>query len=166
VSARLRQWSLRSGGERFVPTMASNELYSLTNEALDLQTLIDCVSGRQCGAVVAFLGVVRAVSDDGRPVDGLSYEAHPELALAEIRAIGADAARTFGEVRVAIAHRTGALALGEASVAIAVAAAHRGVAFDACEYAIDQLKKRVPIWKKEHYTGGEARWRENATPGA
>jgi molybdopterin synthase catalytic subunit len=146
--------------------MTSDEKYAITTEPLDLQALIECVRSDACGAVVSFLGLVRVVSDDGRPVDGLRYEAHPELALAEIRAIGDEAARAFGDVRVAIAHRTGNLGLGEASVAIAVASAHRGVAFDACEFAIDELKKRVPIWKKEHYVDGGARWRENAAPGA
>ena len=63
---------------------------------------------------------------------------------------------------MAIAHRIGVLGIGDAAVAIAVAAAHRGVAFDACEYAIDELKRRVPIWKKEHYVSGDAVWRENA----
>ena len=110
---------------------------------------------------MTFLGVVRAVSDDGRPVAGLSYEAYPALALPEMRAIGAEASQRFGEARIAIVHRVGSLALGEASVAIAVAAAHRGVAFDACEYAIDELKGRVPVWKKEHYLGGGARWLDN-----
>ncbi|MFY9781495.1 MAG: molybdenum cofactor biosynthesis protein MoaE [Candidatus Baltobacteraceae bacterium] len=146
--------------------MASEDLYAIADDPLDLPALIERVRTEACGAVVAFLGVVRAASGDGRPVEGLSYEAHPELALAELRAIGAEAERAFGGVRVAIAHRTGSLRIGEASVAVAVAAAHRGAAFDACEFAIDELKKRVPIWKKEHYTGGEARWRENAAPGA
>jgi molybdopterin synthase catalytic subunit len=146
--------------------MTSHELYAVTDQALDLPALIAHVRSDACGAVVAFLGVVRVVSDDGRAVDGLTYEAHPQLALAEMRAIGEEAARAFGDVKVAMVHRTGSLGLGEASVAIAVAAAHRGVAFAACEFAIDQLKARVPIWKKEHYTGAEALWRENATPEA
>ncbi|MGP6159971.1 MAG: molybdenum cofactor biosynthesis protein MoaE [Vulcanimicrobiaceae bacterium] len=144
--------------------MADDELYAITSDPLQLQALIDRVSTPECGAVVAFLGVVRVVSDDGRAVDGLSYEAYPELALDEMRAIGAEAERRFGEARVAMVHRIGELRLGEASVAIAAAAAHRGVAFEACEFAIDELKRRVPIWKKEHYIDGEARWRENATP--
>jgi molybdopterin synthase catalytic subunit len=137
-------------------------LYELTESPLDLEALIAAVKTHGSGGLVTFVGYVRETSDDGRAVTGLSYEAHRELALAEMRAIGAEASTRFGPVRVAIAHRIGALALGEAAVAIAVAAAHRSAAFDAAEYAIDELKRRVPIWKKEHYREGEARWRENA----
>jgi len=104
---------------------------------------------------------VRATSaGDERPVDGLMYEAYPAMALAEMQTI-AHEARTQFDVDVAIVHRTGALALGEASVGIAAASAHRGVAFDACEFVIDQLKLRVPVWKKEHYLDGDATWRAN-----
>jgi len=140
--------------------------YEITREQLQLDELIAAVQTDACGAVVAFLGVVRELGDGDQPVDGLSYEAYPELALTEMRAVGAEASSKFGEARVAIAHRIGDLRLGEASVAVAVAAPHRGVAFDACEYAIDELKRRVPIWKKEHFLSGEARWRPNATPSA
>ena len=136
--------------------------YDVTEETLDPAALVAAVRGLGSGGLVTFVGYVRETSDDGRPVEGLHYEAHRELAIAELRAIGAEAATRFGEARVAIAHRIGELGLGEAAVAIAVAAAHRGVAFDACEYAIDELKKRVPIWKQERYLGGDARWRENA----
>jgi molybdopterin synthase catalytic subunit len=129
--------------------------------ALDLALLIAAVRDRGAGGLVTFVGYVRETSDDHRAVTGLSYEAHRELALAEMRTIGAEASTRFGPARVAIAHRVGELAIGEAAVAIAVASAHRGVAFDACEYAIDELKRRVPIWKKEHYVAGDAAWREN-----
>jgi molybdopterin synthase catalytic subunit len=137
---------------------------SIATEPLDLAALVAAVHGHDTGGLVTFVGYVRATSDDGRSVDGLSYEAHADLALAEMRAIREEAIATFGVARIAIAHRVGALALGEAAVAIAVAAAHRGAAFDACEFAIDQLKLRVPIWKKEHYVDGDAAWRENARP--
>jgi len=140
--------------------------YEITREPLDLEPLIEAVRTDVCGAIVAFLGVVRVLGDGDQPVDGLSYEAYPAMALPEMRAIGAEASQKFGEARIAIVHRIGDLGLGEASVAVAVAAAHRGVAFDACEYAIDELKARVPIWKKEHFLSGEARWRPNATPRA
>ncbi len=135
--------------------------YEITREPLDVEDLISTVRTDADGAVVAFLGVVRELGDGDEPVEGLSYEAYPELALSEMRAIGTEAAQRFGEARVAIAHRIGDLALGEASVAVAVAAKHRAIAFDACEYAIDELKSRVPIWKKERYRAGEARWRPN-----
>jgi molybdopterin synthase catalytic subunit len=135
--------------------------YDIVETALDLEALARAVRGLESGALVTFVGYVRERSDEGRPVDGLHYEAHRELALAELRVIGAEASERFGPARVAIVHRVGELALGEAAVAIAVAAAHRGVAFDACEYAIDELKKRVPIWKQERYVDGDASWREN-----
>lgn len=131
-------------------------------EPLDLEGLIAAVRTDACGAVVAFLGVVRDCDDEGRAVDGLSYEAYHEMAVPEMRAIAAEASARFGTARVALAHRVGTLAVGEASVAVAAAAPHRGVAFGACEYVIDELKRRVPIWKKERYRDGNARWRENA----
>ncbi len=136
--------------------------YAVVDAPLDLTTLIAAVRSDATGGLVTFVGYVRETSDDGRPVSRLDYEAHRELALRELQAVGAEASARFGEARVAIAHRVGSLGLGEAAVAIAVAAAHRGVAFDACEYAIDQLKARVPIWKRERYRDGDARWRENA----
>lgn len=136
--------------------------YEITREPLDLAALIGAVRNDSCGAIVAFLGVVRELGDEDRAVDGLSYEAYPEMALGEMRAIGAEASTRFGETRVAIAHRIGDLRLGEASVAVAVASKHRGIAFDACEYAIDELKTRVPIWKKERYRSGESHWRPNS----
>jgi molybdopterin synthase catalytic subunit len=134
---------------------------AIVEGAIALDALVDAVRTDACGAVVTFLGVVRATSaGDERPVDGLTYEAYPAMALAEMQTIAREA-RTQFDVDVAIVHRTGALALGEASVGIAAASAHRGVAFDACEFVIDQLKLRVPVWKKEHYLDGEATWRAN-----
>ncbi len=131
-------------------------------EPLELQPLIEAVRGDADGAVVAFLGVVRERSDDGRSVTALEYEAYASAALAEMRAIVAEAERRFAPSRIACAHRVGLLGIGEAAVAVAAAAPHRAVAFDACEYVIDELKARVPIWKKEHYADGEAVWRENS----
>lgn len=137
-------------------------MVALTEEALSLAPLIDTVRTDACGAVVGFLGVVRETADDGRAVDGLSYEAYAAMALPEMRAIAAEAEARFDRARVAIVHRVGTLGVGEPSVAVAAAAPHRGPAFDACEYAIDELKRRVPIWKKEHYLDGSSAWRENA----
>ncbi len=137
-------------------------LYQLTEAPLDIAALESAVHSDAMGGLVSFVGYVRERSDDGRPVTGLSYEAHAAFALEAMREIGAEASIKFGEARVAIGHRIGSLALGEAAVAIVVASVHRAAAFDACEYAIDELKKRVPIWKKEHYSDGDALWRENA----
>ena len=114
------------------------------------------------GGVVTFVGHVRATAGDGRAVDGLNYEAHRELALAEMRAIGAEVAERFGGARVAIAHRLGELRVGEAAVAVAAAAPHRAEAFAACAYAVDELKRRVAVWKQERYRDGDAVWRANA----
>ena len=127
-----------------------------------IEALIERVRTDACGAIVTFIGVVRETSDDERAVDGLSYEVYPQMALPEMELIARETRERFGPCEVAIVHRVGALVLGEASVAIAVAAPHRALAFDACEYAIDELKTRVSIWKKEHYRDGEATWRSNA----
>ncbi len=126
-----------------------------------MAALVAAVSEPGSGALVTFVGYVRERSDEGAPVDGLHYEAHRELALVELRAVGADALARFAVARIAIVHRVGELAVGDIAVGIAVGAPHRGPAFDACEFAIDELKRRVPIWKKERYTGGGDRWREN-----
>jgi molybdopterin synthase catalytic subunit len=138
-------------------------MIELTEQPLDLESMIAAVRSDACGAVVTFLGVVRETSDDARPVTGLTYQAYPEMALQEMRAIASEASSLFGEAQVAVAHRIGVLALGEASVAVAVAAPHRAVAFDACEFVIDELKRRVQIWKQEHYVEGPPTWRVNAT---
>ncbi|MDQ2908602.1 MAG: molybdenum cofactor biosynthesis protein MoaE [Candidatus Eremiobacteraeota bacterium] len=138
---------------------------TIVDAPLDVAALVDAVRSDAAGALVTFVGTVRESGDDGRAVSGLDYEAHHELALRELRAVAGEASSRFGAARVAIAHRIGSLALGEAAVAVVVASAHRGVAFDVCEFAIDELKRRVPIWKKEHYRDGDARWRENAPPG-
>jgi molybdopterin synthase catalytic subunit len=133
----------------------------ISAQPLELAPLIAAVSDASCGAVVTFLGIVRATAEDGRAVDGLSYEAYRAMALPELTAIASEARAAFDGVRIAIVHRTGTLGVGEPSVAIAAAAPHRAPAFDACEYAIDELKKRVPIWKKERYVDGASAWREN-----
>jgi molybdopterin synthase catalytic subunit len=137
-------------------------MFTIGTAAIDPRTLEAAVRTDACGGVVTFLGVVRERAQDGRDVTGLSYEAHEEMALAEFARIAQEAAQRFGDVHVAIAHRVGDLRIGEIAVAVAAASAHRAAAFDACEYAIDELKARAPIWKKEHYTSGEAAWISNA----
>lgn len=109
---------------------------------------------------MTFLGVVRPEAHDGRTVRGLWYEAHEAMATAEFEAIGREAARRFDDARVAIVHRIGDVAVGEVSVVVLAAAPHRDAAFAACRYAIDELKRRAPIWKKERYASGGAEWRE------
>ena len=104
---------------------------------------------------MVFSGVVRNETG-GRPVKFLEYDAHAPMAEAKMREIGAAIhARWDGVKRVAILHRVGRLEIGESSVLIAVSAAHRQDAFEACQYAIDTLKRTVPVWKKEHFEDGE-----------
>jgi len=125
-------------------------VFEIVSGPIDVQRLIEHVRSDDCGAVVTFLGVVRQRADDGRAVDGLSYEAYPPMAIVEMERIGSEVHGRFVPCNIAITHRVGALRIGEASVAIAVGAPHRGAAFDACEYAIDALKARVEVWKKEN----------------
>lgn len=113
---------------------------------------------------MTFLGIVRGRSSDGRTVRGLSYEAFEPLATAEFEKIAGEARERFGDVALTIVHRIGELGVGEISVAVVASAAHRAAAFDACRYAIDALKQRAPIWKKENYADGSAQWRENEAP--
>ena len=107
------------------------------------------------GALAIFLGTVRN-TNVGRRVLHLEYQAYPALAEAEMARIEREALERFGVSRVAIVHRTGRLEIGETSVAIVVASAHRAPALLACRFAIEELKKKVPIWKKEFFEGGEA----------
>ena len=105
------------------------------------------------GAVSVFLGTVRNVSG-GQRVLFLEYEAYADMAEREMERIAAEAVVRFGVTKVAIVHRVGRVEIGEASVAIAVAAPHRAPAMDACRFVIDTLKASVPIWKREHFEGG------------
>jgi molybdopterin synthase catalytic subunit len=106
------------------------------------------------GAIVSFAGTTR-IDNAGRRVIRLEYEAYEPMALSEMRKLAHEAGIRWEIVRIAIQHRIGAVAIGETSVAIAVAAAHRAEAFEACRFAIDRLKEIVPIWKKEYFEGGE-----------
>jgi len=105
------------------------------------------------GAVCLFVGVVRDLNR-GRAVTAIDYEAYEEMALPLLEEIGAETARLFAVTDVRLVHRLGRLVVGEASVAVAVTSPHRADAFAACRHAIDALKARVPIWKKEHYADG------------
>jgi molybdopterin synthase catalytic subunit len=108
------------------------------------------------GAVITFLGVVRDHSDGRAGVTGLTYEAYEEVATQRMAEIVEETRRRWPSVeRIALLHRTGALALSEASVAVVVSAPHRAEAFDAARFAIDTLKETVPIWKREHWAGGD-----------
>ena len=132
----------------------------LVREAIDVAAVQDVGAGD--GALCLFLGVVRN-ENGGRPVVRLEYEAYEEMALPMMEEIAAEARRRFGASDVRIVHRLGRLEVGEVSVAVAAASPHRAEAFAACRHAIDTLKARVPIWKKEFYADG-AVWREEPAP--
>lgn len=137
-------------------------MIGLSAEPLDAAALERAVKTDAHGAVVTFLGTTRATSPgDPRPVAALEYEAYAALATAEMEAIAAEVRERFGPLGIALMHRTGRVALGEPSVAVVVAAPHRGAAFDACRYAIDALKARVAVWKREIYRDGDAAWIAN-----
>jgi molybdopterin synthase catalytic subunit len=139
-----------------------SERFSIVRGPVDPRRF-ENVAGAGQGALVTFLGIVRNAADDGRAVEGLSYEAYEEMACIEFEAIDAQARERFGDVRLWIAHAVGDLAVGEVAVAVAATAEHRAAAFEACRFAIDQLKERAPIWKKERYPDGTAQWRANKT---
>jgi molybdopterin synthase catalytic subunit len=126
----------------------------ITPEPLNRAALVEAVTHPGVGGIVVFEGVVRDHAR-GKQVRYLEYDVYPEMAIAQIREIVAEAEQRWGVERVAIAHRTGRLEIGEASVIIVVATPHRGEAFEACRYIIDTLKASVPIWKKEVATSGE-----------
>ena len=137
-------------------------MIGLRAQALDVDALVAAVKTDAHGAVVTFLGTTRETSPgDPRPVAALEYEAYETMAVAEMEAIARETEERFGPLGVAIVHRTGRVALGEPSVAVVVAAPHRGKAFDACRYAIDALKSRVAVWKREVYRDGDAAWVAN-----
>jgi molybdopterin synthase catalytic subunit len=126
----------------------------LSDRPLDPAEVARSVEGPDCGGVVTFTGAVRERSR-GREIRHLEYEAYAGMAEAEMEKICDEAAARFAGARVAVAHRVGRLAIGELAVVVAAAAPHREEAFAACRYAIDALKERVPIWKKEVATDGE-----------
>lgn len=134
---------------------AAARLFRIQAELLDPREVEAAVAADVAGAIVTFTGTVRGQAR-GRDVVALDYEAYPAAAERMLRQIGDEIAARWGIERVAIVHRTGHLAVGEASIVMAVASAHRGEAFAACQYAIDRLKEIVPIWKKEHYRDGTA----------
>ena len=130
---------------------------TLGDAVLDPGALLAVVAHPGAGALATFLGAVRE-SNLGRPVTGIDYAAYAPMALAELQRIADEAAERWPGARVAVAHRLGTLAVGELSVAIAVSHPHRAPAFEACRHVIEELKRRVPIWKREHYADGTRAW--------
>lgn len=134
---------------------------AVTAEPLDGDALVALVGAQGDGAVVTFAGLVRD-HNQGRRVRFLEYEAYEPLAVRALRRIVDEAAEMWPSARVAAHHRIGRLEIGEASIVIAAASAHRGDAFAACRYTIERVKQIVPIWKREHFDGGDV-WLEGAT---
>ena len=141
---------LREGDEIALlpPVSGGGGRCTLSEHPLDEAAVTARVTGPDCGGVVTFVGAVRDHSR-GHVIEHLEYEAYPEMALQEMERIADEAAERWPGTRVAIAHRVGHLAIGDLAVVVAAAAPHRAEAFDACRFAIDTLKERVPIWKKE-----------------
>lgn len=128
--------------------------FAITDTKIDLDALLAAVKHSGAGAVVSFLGTTRN-QNEGRRVTRLEYEAYGRMAEREMRLLAVEATRRWPIKKVAIAHRIGVVPVGESSVAIVVSSGHRAEAFKACRWLIDRLKEIVPIWKKEHYRGGE-----------
>ena len=129
-------------------------MFRVTDKPINLQELVDCVTDPEAGAIATFIGTTRN-NNEGRKVIALDYEAYPEMAEKELIRLGEEARRKWQICRMAIVHRVGPVQITEPSVMIAVSAAHREAAFAACRFAIEEIKKTVPIWKKEVYEGGE-----------
>ncbi|MDF2957261.1 MAG: Molybdopterin synthase catalytic subunit MoaE [Candidatus Alkanophagales archaeon MCA70_species_1] len=148
---RKKKSRIIDGGVR---RMQSEIIVEIKDEAFSLDELVSELRGDDIGAVVIFLGVVR--KDDG--VVRMEIEAYDEIASAELEQICREAIERFSVSKIRIVHRKGRLSAGDNIVAVIAAAKHRRNAFRACEYLIDELKRRAPIWKKEILESGEGRW--------
>jgi molybdopterin converting factor subunit 1 len=148
-----------SGGQQ---AAVADDIFLLVREPIVPRELVESLKAPEDGAVVVFDGFVRN-NFKGQRTLYLEYEAYEPMAYAKMRGIGAQIRAKFKIHRLAMVHRLGRLEIGETSVLIAVSSPHRGAAFDACRYAIDTLKRAVPIWKKEYFAGG-AVWAEGEIP--
>jgi len=126
----------------------------LVTQRLSVDALLAAVQGPERGGTCVFLGTVRSEDD----VTGIEYSAYDQMAIAEIERMLGEARERWPEARVALQHRVGLIPVGEASIAIAAAAPHRDAAFAACRYVIEEVKKRLPVWKKELRGDGRATW--------
>ncbi|MGN6393738.1 MAG: molybdenum cofactor biosynthesis protein MoaE [Gemmatimonadales bacterium] len=134
---------------------------AIIDRPIDLARLLAGVQSPERGGVAVFLGQVRN-HHDGRAVTGLEYSAYVPMAEAECARIVAEATSRW-EVTVALEHRIGTLAVGDTAVAVVTASAHRDAAFVACRYVIDEVKRRVPVWKRERYADGSVLWVDPTT---
>lgn len=141
---------------------ASGYRIAIVRATIDPAAVLAFVGNPADGAMLLFLGTVRDHAD-GRRVGGIRYEAYQAMAEKELNAIAGEAVRQLGTDRIAIVHRVGDLAVGEVSVAIAVSSPHRGEAYQASRFIIEEVKKRLPVWKHEQYADGEAAWVQGRT---
>jgi molybdopterin synthase catalytic subunit len=132
-------------------------MFLITSQRIDLAALREGLFDSACGAYVQFEGWVRD-HNEGQQVLRLEYEVYEPLAIKEGERIITEARQRFGVHRAAAIHRSGMLELTDVAVIVGVSSPHRGEAFEACRYIIDQVKSRLPIWKKEHYADGKAEW--------
>ncbi len=139
-------------------------MFKIVSAPIEIESLKTTLQDAQAGACVTFEGWVRN-HNEGKPVQALDYEAYAALAETEGNRILSEAREQFGLEAIVCVHRMGALQIGDLAVWVGVTAAHRGGAFDACRYVIDEVKARVPIWKKEHYVDGASEWINCATRG-
>lgn len=126
----------------------------ITSKKLDIQQCYDFVNDASCGGIALFVGTVRNATQN-KEVLQLDFSAYEPMALKEMHKIAETALSKYNIAKIAIHHAVGTLKIGDIPVIIAVAAPHRGAAFDACQYAIDALKETVPIWKKEYFEDGQ-----------
>ena len=132
-------------------------MFQLTDKEIDENQLKKLVADERAGAICTFDGRVRN-HNEGKSVSALAYEAYEQLAINEAQKIISEAMERFHILHVAAAHRTGDLAIGDVAVFVAVSAAHRDDAFKACRFVIDEIKSRLPIWKRETYEDGGSVW--------
>jgi molybdopterin synthase catalytic subunit len=147
--------------EKMATSPVRDARFQVTSEPLDIARTTAAASAPGCGAVATFIGLVRD-HNAGRRVLYLDYECYEPLAVKAFERIAEESAETWPAARLAISHRTGRLEIGEASVVIAAASPHRADAFAASRYAIERIKQIAPIWKHEHFEGGDV-WIEGAT---
>lgn len=132
-------------------------MIQLTPDPIHTDAVLDCVRSKRAGAVVLFLGTTRQFTE-GRETVKLAYEAYHEMAIQMLETLKVEASQKWELQACCLVHRLGTVPLGEASVAVAVSAAHRAEAFAAGAWLIDELKVRVPIWKQEHWADGQTDW--------
>ena len=136
---------------------------SVVSGVIDPAHVLGLVGSSEDGAVLLFLGTVRNHAG-GEAVNGITYEAYERMATPVLDEIAHEAAERLGTDRLAVVHRVGELAIGDVSVAIAVSSPHRAQSYDASRYVIEEIKKRLPVWKREHYASGRSEWVAGVDP--